>query len=228
MIVNQLVIEVTRRCNATCEHCLRGEPQNIDIRPEYIDALAANISEIGLLTISGGEPSLALPQTRRLLESFMKRDILITEQLYVATNGIENTAELIEILKPWSDKTKVTLALSNTAMHPEAKEETIHRVEKSGFGVVGSRDENLRDYGIILEGRALVNHGQIKHPRSAYREGSEITVKGNEVQGVVYINTLGFVIEGATYSYETQDSGAVTKGHVFDFFQKGKNNVYQK
>ena len=29
--VESLVIEVTRRCNMRCEHCLRGDAQNLDI-----------------------------------------------------------------------------------------------------------------------------------------------------------------------------------------------------
>ena len=28
---DNIMIEVTRRCNLRCEHCMRGEPQNIDM-----------------------------------------------------------------------------------------------------------------------------------------------------------------------------------------------------
>ena len=31
------VIEVTRRCNMQCRHCLRGDAQNVDISNEIID-----------------------------------------------------------------------------------------------------------------------------------------------------------------------------------------------
>lgn len=29
--VSSLIIEITRRCNMACEHCLRGNAQNLDI-----------------------------------------------------------------------------------------------------------------------------------------------------------------------------------------------------
>lgn len=36
---NQFVIEVTRRCNLACDHCARGEAQDIDLQPMYIDEI---------------------------------------------------------------------------------------------------------------------------------------------------------------------------------------------
>lgn len=40
---NNVFIEVTRRCNMCCAHCLRGDAESIDIQEKYIDmALAEN------------------------------------------------------------------------------------------------------------------------------------------------------------------------------------------
>lgn len=35
---NSVFIEVTRRCNMCCAHCLRGDAESIDIQEKYIDA----------------------------------------------------------------------------------------------------------------------------------------------------------------------------------------------
>ena len=59
MHINNLMIEVTRRCNLKCDHCLRGDAQNKDISTEYIDALLDQVTSIGSVTFTGGEPFLA-------------------------------------------------------------------------------------------------------------------------------------------------------------------------
>lgn len=35
---NNVVIEITRRCNMCCAHCLRGDAENVDIQEKYINA----------------------------------------------------------------------------------------------------------------------------------------------------------------------------------------------
>jgi MoaA/NifB/PqqE/SkfB family radical SAM enzyme len=36
--VDSVVIEITRRCNMCCAHCLRGDAEAVDIQEKYIDA----------------------------------------------------------------------------------------------------------------------------------------------------------------------------------------------
>ena len=37
--IDSLVLEITRRCNMSCEHCMRGEAQNIDMDLSIIDKI---------------------------------------------------------------------------------------------------------------------------------------------------------------------------------------------
>ena len=58
---NSVFIEVTRRCNMCCAHCLRGDAENIDIQEKYIDAFLDSFEKgacISSLTFTGGEISL--------------------------------------------------------------------------------------------------------------------------------------------------------------------------
>lgn len=55
--IYNLVLEVTRRCNMCCAHCLRGEAQNMDMQKETIDKLLDQTDSISMVTFSGGEPS---------------------------------------------------------------------------------------------------------------------------------------------------------------------------
>ena len=89
MHIPQLMIEVTRRCQLECLHCLRGDTQPLDIDKGYIRQLVANhnITSIGTLTFTGGEPFLnieAIAYTVSLLEVFKVE----VDSFYIATNGI--------------------------------------------------------------------------------------------------------------------------------------------
>ena len=58
MRINNLIIEVTRKCQLKCPHCLRGDTEQIDIETKYINQLLHNVTEINQLTFTGGEPFL--------------------------------------------------------------------------------------------------------------------------------------------------------------------------
>ena len=50
LIYKELGIELTRRCNERCKHCLRGPAEPVDLSKDVIDALfdnkLANYNEI--------------------------------------------------------------------------------------------------------------------------------------------------------------------------------------
>lgn len=97
--VQDLCIEVTRRCNMACEHCLRGDAQDLDIPLEYIKKAIEQIDEISSITFTGGEPSLNIPAIRYFFEE-LERQGKYVSWFYLVTNGKENQLELaIELLK---------------------------------------------------------------------------------------------------------------------------------
>lgn len=54
LYIGALVLEVTRRCNMHCEHCLRGDTQNLDMQKEIVDKLLEQTESIFCVTFSGG------------------------------------------------------------------------------------------------------------------------------------------------------------------------------
>jgi hypothetical protein len=224
MFVKNLVLEITRRCNATCKHCVRGDQQNITIREEYLDCLAESLSGIESLTISGGEPSLAVNQIAYFLEKLQELNTPITYQLYTATNGLENTSKLVDLMRPWKDKVpKMQISLSNTAMHPEVPSNNLEIIRSCGFGFIGPREDGLDNRNVIMEGRALAYVDEVLHAKSAYTN-FPIEISGNTIRGICYVNSLGYVIDGSAYSYDTQDSGVATLGHIFEVLNRSKTN----
>lgn len=80
---NNVFIEVTRRCNMCCAHCLRGDAESIDIQEKYIDAFLDNFEKgayISSLTFTGGEISLNIPAIRYTLKAVKERGIAVESQ----------------------------------------------------------------------------------------------------------------------------------------------------
>ena len=72
-----LMLEVTRKCNMRCAHCMRGEQQEETMSSDTIQRLLEYVYGIEQLSITGGEPSL-VPDTIRWLAYFVKsRDIKV-------------------------------------------------------------------------------------------------------------------------------------------------------
>jgi hypothetical protein len=224
--VNGLVIEITRRCNATCPHCLRGDAQSVSIREEYLERLTANIRSVDGLTISGGEPSLAIPELQTLLKYVIDQKITIYE-FYLVTNGLENTKSLIDVCNLWYDHlthsygSKFTVAMSNTVHHPEPPDVHKQMLGRTSYGKIGTR-QNMFDLGdTIMEGRALQHKDKIIFPVSPLDFGGQGSLKlnkRNRFSGDFYLNVFGQVITESCLSYETQDSGEFTLGHIFELF----------
>lgn len=80
------LIEVTRKCNLKCRHCLRGEAENITITKEMIDNYFDNIDGILTLNFTGGEPLLAIDEIEYTIDKIIKDKIRVAS-LAVITNG---------------------------------------------------------------------------------------------------------------------------------------------
>ena len=86
-IVPDLALEVTRRCNMACEHCLRGEAQNCDIDFKVINKATKFITPLSVV-FTGGEPSL----NTMAIDYYFKRCEVndnVPESFYVVTNGLD-------------------------------------------------------------------------------------------------------------------------------------------
>ena len=86
MHINELVLEITRRCNIQCLHCLRGKAQAKDMDNLTMQKALEGITSIGTITFTGGEPTLAVDRIRYFIEYLHTTDIYLGS-FYVVTNG---------------------------------------------------------------------------------------------------------------------------------------------
>lgn len=105
--MNQMAIEITRHCNMTCAHCLRGRAQPVNIPPHYIDRLLDQTEAIGRLIITGGEPTLNLPGLQYLANSIARHGTPVM-RIQIITNGLEYDDRFLAIVKRYAEIIKIT------------------------------------------------------------------------------------------------------------------------
>lgn len=107
IVFNQLAIEVTRRCNMTCAHCLRGDAQDLDIALYDIDWVLMQTEAIGRLVITGGEPTLNLEAVKYVANAIAQRGIPVM-RVQIITNGYKYDDEFVNIIKRFAEIVRLT------------------------------------------------------------------------------------------------------------------------
>ena len=76
--LHDLSVEITRRCNKNCLHCMKGDAQNVTITEDIIDRVIADIPDVARLSLVGGEPLLELDKIAYLILIFLFIQYLFT------------------------------------------------------------------------------------------------------------------------------------------------------
>lgn len=97
-----LCVEITRRCNLKCAHCLRGDAQDIDISDDVMVALLDKTKSINKILFTGGEPFLNVAGMMRFLDLLKERDIPLY-YVDIITNGTQQNDNVIKLAKEYSE-----------------------------------------------------------------------------------------------------------------------------
>lgn len=208
--IQDVVFEITRRCNMKCDHCLRGDAQNLDLSQEYVRAFLDKVGEIRMLSLSGGEPSIALDQIRMVREEIQKAGVAVRD-FQLSTNGKEITREFAyELMEFWAlcyGRRKTVVEISNSQFHLSQfsngeQEQRKSTIILSALKFVAQRYTNPR-ITVVPEGRGKVFGGSEYRRADAFELGYRngyIDVSG----GDIYVNCLGEVLSGCDWSYDSQ------------------------
>lgn len=207
MQLNNLMIEVTRRCNMTCIHCLRGDTQEKDIAHEHIAQTLFGVDHIEMITFSGGEPSLNVAAIKYTTDFLIGSNIPLGA-FFIATNGMTNQESLIvECLRLYNhafDRYTCLLRVSQDAYHGD--------VDVGIYKGLRFASASPQRPNVINRGRARTN-GLVGHNNPYSHE--KISVCDECVDGEVYLNALGDVIDGCDWSYKTQPLHKYCKASEF-------------
>lgn len=213
MEIKDLFIEVTRKCNMECQHCLRGDAMNINIKHNYITELLEQVDSICEVTFSGGEPSLNVDALEFFLSEAERLEVEIGS-FYIATNGLNVNADfVIFCLKMYSYcnyKENCTLHVSNDYFHSVEGRFNIDLL--SGLSFFSKKfvkdDFNYNNMSsIINEGRAMDFFDNNENKNNVI----EIKTIDDFDEAQIYLNCKGEIINGCNWSYINQSKNIICK-----------------
>lgn len=210
LYLSQLVLEVTRRCNMACDHCLRGNAQAVDMPTEVIDRVLDSIEGhgIGSVTFTGGEPTLNVPAIQYFVDQVKARGIGVGS-FYVVTNGkIESLPllhALIDLYAHCDESEMSGLVISSDDYHEGVDDPRLYKALKF-FNADGHGPSD--DKYVIQEGRALENGigGRESTPEEWDLDAQDDYVS---VNSTLHVSANGNIICGCDYSFETIDQDHV-------------------
>lgn len=208
---NEFILEVTRRCNMQCRHCMRGDAENMDISNDIIDAVLDAADEIGTICFSGGEPSLNL----NAIQYFFQRAQALGKLPYafsIITNGKAHQQELTSLLSYWFQHMALpevcSVLLSDDIFHEKTVQGNILR----GLPFYKSEKEQhtTTESWVIRVGRAKDN-GIGREPEPSDPSAPEslcvtsytdaFGVQTAQINSLVYVSANGMVFSDCDLAY---------------------------
>lgn len=214
-LCGDLVIELTRRCNMACQHCLRGCAQAIDINKDFIRKSISSFDRINTLTLTGGEPSLVPRLISYTIEYLIEHGIELGA-FYVVTNGKTYSPSMVRTLRrayQYADEKDMCCLTVSVDPYHDDNFDVLRRYENEIFYHPDKILPKIDNY-LINEGRAYENGIGVRNlkPRCSIESESicdYVNLEGDEVLGVgdglMYITALGDVLLECDLSYENQE-----------------------
>ena len=210
----QLIFEAGRMCNQVplCPHCLRGGVENKTIDVKLVKKfLRKEISAIGSVTFTGGEPTLYEKEIIEIINYIIKLEIPC-ESFYIASNGLIKAPKLMAKLAEfyaytlrfsYPDEVYSQFELSNDDFHKDVPEENKRFFQ--AFAFYSERTYKGWNDSWIPEGNALLNGlcggREVNKKATFYVEDfddDELRVE------MLYFNAEGYLLPDCDYSYQTQ------------------------
>lgn len=225
--ISNLILEVTRKCNLRCAHCLRGDVQRMTMSNEVLSRAMGFIDSVCTLTVTGGEPSLAPEVLESLINILYWRKVQVGA-FYIVSNGMNHNKyrrflTAVERLYGWCDEQdSCVLTVSRDQYHPfndnpnkylskyEFRDEYGHHYgEYPPYFYPDSRNHRIER--ALGEGRAVKT--QTGFEPQEQQTPWELNSDGDYViDPLVYISANGNVTSALNMSFDRIDAEA--KGNV--------------
>lgn len=213
--IYDLSIEVTRRCNMACAHCLRGDAQQKDLDLDKLEIFLKDVEYIGSITFTGGEPTLNVPAIRETLNLCKKYGICVSS-FYVVTNGKQITTDFLVALLEWyaycvesgGEIETCGVTISNDEFHDNIDKHGQKMLEGLSFYCPCDKTRRWLTQG------GLLNLGRARTLSSAYdrREAIDHDIQVEMHRDVICVedDVISFTVDGkilncCDYEYGTEE-----------------------
>lgn len=234
--LSNLVLEITRKCNMSCSHCLRGPAQQMNMDIEIINRVTREVDYIYEVTFTGGEPSLnaaaiehfrwAVHFNRCSLDHFW----LTVNARFFKQDFYEAIQELYCIC---DDQDYCSLTISRDQYHGKMSPKAYEMYSELPF-FSNQRMKRIEDYALLSEGNAKKNQMGYKEAYIAdkisdyYFDESEDALC---VKEMIYVNAKGDVLLGCDLSYISQKRhilGNVLEEPLHDILMRSLSKIGQQ
>lgn len=202
---DELMIEITRKCNLQCAHCLRGDAQNITMSKEVIDKIFEDAADCKQLLFTGGEPLLALDEIEYFVDKVIAND-WTTSNIAVTINGTIRNPKLIDIANRFcrsKNGSTFQIIVSDDEFHDKAQSkstvEFYQNCEHEPFVFVIPQKDLLKDTKeeFTLAGRAIdyyKNHPKLDEKyvvKNEEQTNHRLCVLKDRIPCAMYITVYG-------------------------------------
>lgn len=225
-----LGIEISRKCNLNCAHCMRGISSNISISTDLIDRLFDEVILADMLVISGGEPFLCYEEIKSLCE-IIKRKCVQISAVTIVTNGTVYDDRIYKVLEETFDKVRVNISLdsfhtdsireiykvplsksTDPRLRPVCLDDIFDNIElhteNKNFGLIIGNPRKLIDMGRAVD----VDYSKVPfEPIGYFWTDLSCFVQSENVLGVgprIYMDALGYITEGNS-SYDVREDMSI-------------------
>lgn len=252
MIVDKIMLEITRNCDLVCEHCCRGEKEVVNMSIETIDNIFKTVGYVDELFLTGGEPLIAINQLEHIADLMMEGKIYLGKLSFI-TNATVMSSRVLTVLKKFQMCAVLDIRLSSDIFH-------VFELER--LGLLEKRDENIKVFkelfglkthtstnptenkhmtrGLMFAGRAKkITQERLDEINKTlpfnYMISKNFTpnemcpqvVSEDEIKGTIYVDVNGFIVSTRNPEFKVEDAEALeTNINVNDMNIRDAVNQY--
>lgn len=230
-------LEITRKCNMNCRHCMRGKPQNQVLDKKVVDKFLDETGMTQHLLLTGGEPFLEPGIIEYLINEIIKRKARILSFSCVTNGSVRNeniindfnrladyiATEFKELYTEKGLRNIGRITISNDIYHAKINlDETAAFYRKKANNHIAIIKGKQDDGGVLAaSGNAISNHltddknKDIKYHICPYR----LTFKDDMIDNDIEITCNGNLTYSGDYSYKKLDNcvfGNIMDEHMSD------------
>lgn len=211
---DNLIVEVTRKCNMCCAHCMRGNAENEDLNLDKFAAFIKDVDSIGSVTFTGGEPTLNVNAIKFVLHMCKALEIPVYN-FYIVTNGKEITAEFLNAMIDWyvyciecgGEPELCGVALSQDEFHEDIDQENVAKLRALSFyrpddkKTRSWKHTNLIDLGNARNIVSVPKRDPMRYPPTVEPLNDILTI----YDGQITFTVDGDILFDCDYEYESTD-----------------------
>lgn len=238
---DEIMFEITRKCNLKCAHCMRGDMQPVSMKKEVIDKMLNVSSGIQRIFLTGGEPFLEPDLIEYMVDRVIELDFDV-KYMGVITNGIilndlgVRCVKALNRFAEWSCKKNeleqaVAIAISNDDFHGNDIDNALHFYKPYiGNQVELEIQEKTKPEQLQNAGRAKVNKLAVNDKRTLQALKRRIRIdEGNKIPCLLELTPDGKLVTFEFKEWKEQDANAIgniMQESLIDMFERNQWNEY--